>query len=66
MLDLEKPLTERQIRPICHQMLKALEFLHEQKVIHRDLKAGNVLLTGEGMVKLGMLSILISGYFAWK
>jgi len=52
MLDLEKGLTETQIKPIARQMLLALDFLHNNKVIHRDLKAGNVLLTAEGDVKL--------------
>ncbi|XP_014788158.2 serine/threonine-protein kinase 10 [Octopus bimaculoides] len=52
MLDLEKPLTEDQIRYVCHFMCKALTFLHDNNVIHRDLKAGNVLLTMEGDVKL--------------
>ena len=53
MVDLEKPLTEPQIRCITLYMLRALSFLHDNKVIHRDLKAGNVLLTMEGDVKLG-------------
>lgn len=53
MLELEKPLTEQQIRYICHYMCKALQFLHTHRVIHRDLKAGNVLLTMSGGVKLG-------------
>ena len=53
MIDLEKPLTEPQIRYVCHEICKALEFLHKNKVIHRDLKAGNVLLTLDGDVKLG-------------
>ena len=53
MIELEKPLTEPQIRYICRQMLQALEFLHSMKVIHRDLKAGNVLLQLDGQVKLG-------------
>ncbi|KAJ8317207.1 hypothetical protein KUTeg_005111 [Tegillarca granosa] len=52
MVDLEKPLTENQIRYVCHEMCDGLEFLHNHKVIHRDLKAGNVLLTMEGEVKL--------------
>ncbi|GFX19501.1 hypothetical protein TNCV_2074101 [Trichonephila clavipes] len=52
MIDLEKPLTEPQIRYICHEMCKGLDFLHSKKVIHRDLKAGNVLLTLEAGVKL--------------
>lgn len=53
MSDLEKPLTEPQIRYVCHEMCKGLAFLHKMKVIHRDLKAGNVLLTLDGEVKLG-------------
>ena len=57
MLELERPLTEAQIRPICRQMCEALEYLHEHDIIHRDLKAGNVLLTLDGTVKLGTISI---------
>ncbi|XP_055879170.1 serine/threonine-protein kinase 10-A-like isoform X2 [Biomphalaria glabrata] len=52
MVDLEKPLTEPMIRYVAHEMCVALAFLHEHKVIHRDIKAGNVLLTQEGDVKL--------------
>ncbi|XP_036388558.1 STE20-like serine/threonine-protein kinase [Megalops cyprinoides] len=52
MLELERPLTEPQIRVVCRQTLEALLYLHENKVIHRDLKAGNILLTLEGDVKL--------------
>ncbi|XP_042290261.1 STE20-like serine/threonine-protein kinase isoform X1 [Thunnus maccoyii] len=52
MLELERPLTEPQIRVVCKQTLDALIYLHENKVIHRDLKAGNILLSLEGDVKL--------------
>ncbi|XP_067658019.1 serine/threonine-protein kinase 10-like isoform X2 [Haliotis asinina] len=52
MVDLEKPLSEDQIRYVLHEMCSALEFIHLKKVIHRDLKAGNVLLTMDGDVKL--------------
>ena len=53
MQELEKPLTEPQIRCICHEMCEGLDFLHQNFVIHRDLKAGNVLLTADGQVRLG-------------
>uniref|UniRef100_A0A6G5A9V9 Putative catalytic domain of ste20-like kinase-like protein serine/threonine kinase n=2 Tax=Rhipicephalus microplus TaxID=6941 RepID=A0A6G5A9V9_RHIMP len=52
MIDLEKPLTEPQIRYLCHEICEGLRFLHSKKVIHRDLKAGNVLLTLDGDVKI--------------
>ncbi|XP_032674602.1 serine/threonine-protein kinase 10 isoform X3 [Odontomachus brunneus] len=52
MVELEKALTEMQIAYICQHMTKGLAFLHKSKVIHRDLKAGNVLLTMAGGVKI--------------
>ncbi|XP_075457096.1 serine/threonine-protein kinase 10 isoform X2 [Ascaphus truei] len=52
MLELDRGLTEPQIRAICRQMLEAMVYLHSMKIIHRDLKAGNVLLTQDGDIKL--------------
>ncbi|CAK6969134.1 STE20-like kinase b [Scomber scombrus] len=52
MLELERALTEPQIRVVCKQTLQALVYLHDNKIIHRDLKAGNILLTLNGDVKL--------------
>ncbi|XP_063784144.1 serine/threonine-protein kinase 10 [Pseudophryne corroboree] len=52
MLELDRGLTEPQIQAICKQMLEALAYLHSMKIIHRDLKAGNVLLTQDGAIKL--------------
>ena len=53
MFDLDKPLNESQIRYVIRETLEALVYLHENSfVIHRDMKAGNILLTEAGKVKL--------------
>ncbi|XP_031349016.1 serine/threonine-protein kinase 10 isoform X4 [Photinus pyralis] len=52
MTELEKPLNELQIAYVCQNMCRGLQFLHKTHIIHRDLKAGNVLLTMAGGVKL--------------
>ncbi|XP_077183170.1 serine/threonine-protein kinase 10 isoform X2 [Paroedura picta] len=52
MLELDRGLTEPEIQVICRQMLEGLNYLHSKKIIHRDLKAGNVLLTQDGDIKL--------------
>ncbi|XP_045540835.1 serine/threonine-protein kinase 10 [Papilio machaon] len=52
MAELEKGLNEAQIAYVCREMCRGLQFLHSRRVIHRDLKAGNVLATMTGGVKL--------------
>ena len=57
--ELERGLSEDQIRTVCKQTCLALQYLHQNKIMHRDLKAGNILLTANGDVKLGNIACFV-------
>lgn len=48
----KKTLSEDEISTILSDTLKGLEYLHRRRKIHRDIKAGNILLNSEGHAKL--------------
>ncbi|XP_031553888.1 serine/threonine-protein kinase TAO2-like [Actinia tenebrosa] len=48
----KKPLKELEIAAICADAIEGLKYLHSHERIHRDVKAGNILLTEDGTVKL--------------
>ncbi|XP_013144217.1 PREDICTED: serine/threonine-protein kinase TAO3-like isoform X1 [Papilio polytes] len=48
----KRPLREEEIAAICEGVVCGLSYLHSLGRIHRDIKAGNILLTENGTVKL--------------
>jgi serine/threonine protein kinase len=52
MLQKFGPLPEPVVQKYTRQLLAGLEYLHEQRVIHRDVKGANILVDNSGQVKL--------------
>ncbi|KAH8288959.1 hypothetical protein KR044_003173, partial [Drosophila immigrans] len=53
----DKPLSEERAWNVIRDTLLGLEYLHYQKIIHADLKPGNLLLTECGHVKIADLGV---------
>jgi cyclin-dependent kinase 9 len=44
--------TLQEIKKVMQQMFEGLYFIHTNKIIHRDMKAANILITKTGILKL--------------
>ena len=48
-----KHFNRKQIGAVCSQLLRAIQLLHKQcRVIHKDIKPDNIMLTADGTLKL--------------
>ena len=45
-------MAESWVKYILSEVLKGVQYLHDHKLIHRDIKAGNILLNSNGDVKI--------------
>jgi len=48
-----KRLSEPEVRYYMYQLLDAIAYMHNKRIIHRDLKLGNIFLNDDLQVKVG-------------
>jgi len=60
------PFDEAQILDYITQICLALQHIHKKKIIHRDLKSGNIFLMKSGIVKLGDFGIAKGLQSTWE
>ncbi len=53
----ERVLQWAELKPLVQQLCEALDYAHGEKVIHRDLKPGNIMLDAKGRLKLADFGI---------
>ena len=53
LLKRRKKLTELEVQCYAVQIIKALKYLHSHRVIHRDLKLGNLFISDKMEIKVG-------------
>jgi cyclin-dependent kinase 10 len=50
--NMKSPFTESQVKCLMLQLFEGVKYLHANFVIHRDIKVSNLLLTGQGILKI--------------
>ncbi|KAF8978800.1 kinase-like domain-containing protein [Cyathus striatus] len=51
------PISSAVLKSLTYQLLNGLVYLHSVHILHRDLKPANILITSQGVVKIGDLGL---------
>ena len=52
MEDMKNPFLQSEVKTIMIQLLSAIALMHDNWMIHRDLKTSNLLLNNRGQIKV--------------
>lgn len=50
--DMSEPFMASEVKTLLRQLISAVDFLHDNYIMHRDLKTSNILLNNRGHLKL--------------
>lgn len=48
----EKPLGDEQVWDIFRQVIRGIKYLHDNNIVHGDIKPQNILLANNGCIKI--------------
>ena len=57
LIDREGPMPEEELERLLSPVLDALEYIHDQGMVHRDVKPDNIIVCKDGNVKLADLGL---------
>ncbi len=55
----EKQLPISRVKRMFRQIVEGVQYLHQNRIIHRDLKLANIMLTEEGDIKIGDFGLAV-------
>lgn len=60
-----QPLTADHVKVFLYQLLRGLKYLHSARIIHRDVKPGNLLVNSNCCLKVSFFSFFIISHFCF-
>lgn len=60
---MKKPFSIGEVKCLMYQLLSGVNHLHDNWIIHRDLKTSNLLLSNKGILKVNSFFFIFNIFF---